>query len=134
MVRLPEDLCPSPEAQPLVPVCDGMTTARVTVSLDTLERMFVKCSEQRLTEKQRPTKVLAKEKHESSAFMSNRYVSFYKGGKCVEEVMRGEPFSKQVLSPLNSDPGRYQRGAGGQRSGGATTVTRAPGPDIPGGL
>lgn len=31
---LPENL--SPEAQPLVPVCDGMTTAQVAVSLDTL--------------------------------------------------------------------------------------------------
>lgn len=92
------------------------------------ERMFVKCSEQLLAGNKRSTKVLAKEKHESSAFMSNRYVSFYKGVKCVEEVMGGEPFSKQVLSPLNSDPGRYQRGAGASGQRGATTVTRAEGP------
>lgn len=36
MVRLAEGLCPSPEAQLLVPMCDGMTTAGVAVSLDTL--------------------------------------------------------------------------------------------------
>lgn len=69
--------------------------------------------------------------------MSNGYVSFYKGVKCVcvwGGSHGGKPFSKQVLGPSIVTLGGTSeaQGASGQR--GATTVTRAPGPDIPGGL